>query len=159
MDNENRHKSRLILLIVIFVAYTIIATILTIVGMSLYKKSSDINEKNFNGRTSVLYIMEKLRQNDTLENIRVEIFDENQALVFTSEIAGEKFDNWIYLENGYLSETLISSKTNMITGIGQKIMPINSLKIEIVDEILNVKVLDDKGNEFNSCMYIGDVRG
>ncbi len=146
----------IIFVLFLFSLYTFSAMFLTITGGDVYKSNIVTSDTNYNMRTSTLYLTEKIRQNQIVDGVSVSAFNSEDALVLTQRIAGYVFETWVYIEDGYLCETLIQSGAEIFPGTGQKIMPLQNLELSIDDSInlIDITATDITGNTHNSKVYI-----
>ena len=154
MRNSRASKLSTILLLCILGFFVVFAVLIVIVSANIHKSSMDMTEYNFNARTSILYMSEKVRQNDSINSVRVDSFEGSDALVLIEEFDGDFYETWIYLDEGYLSEVFINSNTELISGIGQKIMPIEELAIEKSLGVINFDIIDKNGDSHSSNIYL-----
>ncbi len=147
----------ILFVICLFALYLVCTFTLCIIGINVYQKSINDSSENYNIRTSVLYITEKSRQNLSLNRIRIDSVGDSNALVLSQTIEGTVYNNWMYVEDGYLCEVLMPEGSEVIPYIGQKIMPMSKLELSIDDNnLLKIGVTDESGTYYNSSLYVQD---
>ncbi len=155
MQQQKRHSADVFFVLSLFCLYTLSALFLAVIGANVYERNVAISEANYNIRTSALYVTEKARQSEALNRIRVDSFNENDALVLSREVDGQIFETWIYVEDDFLSEVLVPAGTTLIPGIGQKIMPLAALDLSMeTNGLLEISVTDLRDNHFVSKVYL-----
>jgi hypothetical protein len=103
----------------------------------------------------VLYLTEKVRQTNASEGISVRQSGEGDALVLGMSAEGERYETWIYVEDGYLREVLLSKGADLAPGIGQKIMPLSLLDLELGREgLLQICVTDITGERYDGKVFL-----
>jgi len=141
--------------VALFFIYTICALLLSVMVADNYRMGAERSERNFNMRTSVLYLTEKVRQTNSAEGISVRQTAEGDALVLGMSAEGERYETWIYVEDGYLREVLMSKGADLTPGIGQKIMPLSSLELELGQEgLLQIRVIDQTGERYDGKVFL-----
>ncbi len=154
MRNE-KHIVDILFVVSLFALYTICILIISIIGINLYINGTQVSEENYAIRTSTLYLTEKARQNNIENGIEVkELFDDS-ALVLTQEINGQYYENWIYLEEGYLTEVLVVQGAQILPRTGQNIMPLQSLALSIDENnLLFIETQTESGEIYASKVYL-----
>ncbi len=154
------HIVDVLFVLCLFALYTVSILVLCIVAINIYTKGVEMSEQNYNVRTSVLYLTEKTRQNNTTGGIRVDEVAGKDALVLIQYIEGKAYETWIYTEDGTLNEILVPEGTEIIPYIGQPVMNITDMTLEITEEkLLLIKIIDDKGEEYSSSVYLPTYGG
>ncbi len=152
---ETKGKLSIVFTLMLFAVYTFSALFLAIIGVDVYEKNVESSEKNYNVRTSVLYLTEKIRQNEMQESVRIDNTSSSQAIVLSQEINENIYETWIYIENGYLCEVLVPENFEVIENIGQKIMPINQLEFSINENgLLSLNVVDENGENYKASIFL-----
>lgn len=150
-----RDTTEIMFVITLFFLYTICTMLLSMMVADTYRKGADRSERNYNMRTSVLYLTEKVRQTDAAEGISVRQTSQGDALVLGMSAEGERYETWIYVEDGYLCEVLLSKGADIAPGIGQKIMPLSSLNLQLGQEgLLQICVTDQTGETYTGKVLL-----
>ncbi len=153
--NQRKGKLALIFTVMLFAVYTFSALFLAVIGVDVYDKNVESSNQNYNVRTSVLYLTEKIRQNEMNGMVRLDELHSSQAIVLSQEINELIYETWVYVENGYLCEVLVPEGYEVMENTGQEIMPMAGFEFEISDEgLLNVSVLDEDGNSYNAIIFL-----
>lgn len=149
------YTAEILLVVALFFLYTIFALLLSVMVADTYREGAERSERNYNMRTSVLYLTEKVRQTNAPEGISVRQTEEGDALVLGMSANGERYETWIYVEDGYLREVLLLQGADFMPGIGQKIMPLSSLDLELGQKgLLQIRVTDQTGETYNGKVFL-----
>ncbi len=155
--------ANIIIVIVMFSAYTISALFLSIIGAEVYENNAADSESSYNTRTSVLYLTEKIRQNDLEGGISLSSWQGGDMLVLHRDYDGRLINTLIYVEDGELCEISVPEDFELSPGVGQKIMPITSIDFEMnIPGLLELSVVDDAGVTHSSSVYVRcetDIQG
>ena len=153
---RERDTAEILFVIALFFLYTICTLLLSVMVADAYSRGAERSERNYNMRTSVLYLTEKVRQTTGAEGeISVRQTGEGDALVLGMLVESEQYETWIYVEDGYLREVLLLQGADISPGIGQKIMPLSSLVLELGPEgLLQISVTDQTGEIYDGKVFL-----
>ena len=114
----------------LFALYTSVALILVAIGARVYMSTENTMTRNYDERTSVLYVAQRVRQSDSHGQIRVEQLAGSDALVFSETINGRSYETWLFVSEEHLCELLVAADQEPDIAMGQRIMPIQSMTID-----------------------------
>ncbi len=143
--------------ICLFCLYALGALFLSVIGANVYQRGVETAETNYNSRTSLLYITEKARQNNAVDAIELRTMNGNDALVILSEVNDFKLETWIYVENDYLCEVMLTEGVELIPNIGQQIMPIKSLDLAFDDDLMSIEITDSNNEIHSTSLFLDCV--
>ncbi len=147
--------ANILFVLVMFSVYTICALFLSVIGANVYENNATDSEESYNNRTSILYLTEKIRQNDNSDGISVREYNGTQILVLHKTYDEDKYESLIYVEDGFLCETLVPEGFELIRGLGQKIMPITSIGFDMsTSQLLELDVVDASGTAHSTMLYL-----
>ncbi|MDR0459798.1 MAG: DUF4860 domain-containing protein [Coriobacteriales bacterium] len=144
-----RHYFDIIFTLTLFALYTTIALSLSTIGAQVYTNTAQTLSSNFDQRTSVLYVTQKLRQNDVSGLIRVEQLGDGDALVFTEVYEDQSYETWFYVADGFLREVLMLAGDQPDANYGQAIMPMQSMAVDsqrLSDGVLTISFIQLDGS-------------
>ena len=117
MKQEKTFIVDVLFVLALFGVFTISALMLVTVGADVYRHTVEDMSRNYETRTSVAYITEKIRQNDVSlpeqyseQSISIGTLSDCPALTLTQDINGELYCTYLYLHDGYLKELLMGNK-------------------------------------------------
>lgn len=126
-----RHSLDLIIVILLFCVYTASALLLCVIGAQVYHRTADTMRGNYDERTSVLYVAEKLRHNDVKDSVRVDKVNGNDALVLIERQSGRNLEVWLFVQDNTLYEGVFASGKTVDTALCQPILPMESMSISM----------------------------
>jgi len=127
--------------LLLFFIYAGCALFLSVLAVNSYSRTVSVLQEGFNERSGILYIAQKVQQNDVAGGVQIKTYQGNDALVLVEQDTGKGFETWIFILDGYLCELQISSGSEVIPALAQRIMPMSELKLELSrDNLLNVQV-------------------
>ena len=141
MPTRTQHSTDLLLVLLLFFVYAGSALLLSVLGISAYSRTVSVLQEGFNERSGVLYIAQKVQQNDLAGGVTLGSYQGNDALVLIEQETGQGFETWIFIQDGYLCELMISSGDQIIPSAAQRIMPMKELKLSLSnDNLLSISV-------------------
>lgn len=131
----NHQKSRghvvdVLFTLALFCVFAASSLLVVLIGAGVYKNTATQMTQNFDTRTSLTYIGEKIRQNDTADAVYLDEFGDGPALVLAQEFNGQEYLTQIYLYNGQLYELFSRKNSGLAPNAGQLIMDAPALTME-----------------------------
>ncbi len=157
-EKQDRHIIDILFVIALFGIFVLSAVFLISIGASIYTKTMSNMNNNFNSRTAVAYITEKVRHSDSANNISIGTFDGNDAIIITSDINGKEYITYIYEFGGKLMELMVRSDIKLSAIAGQKLLDVNDFVIEPVNSGLahiSLKLDNDENYDFYISIHSG----
>lgn len=164
MAHRKQHSSDLFIVLILFFVYAGSALMLGVLGVTSYSRTVDVLQEGSDERSGILYLAQKVQQNDIGGGVRLDQYQGNDALVLIEQETGEGFETWIFIQDGYLCEQLIAADSEIIPDQAQRIMPIKALSLTLeAHNLLSMSVtstsdtvdtlslaLQSSGESFNS---------
>lgn len=119
----------LVVVVALFCLYTGSALILCAIGVQVYRGTAETMRQNYDERTSILYISEKVHHYDTEGSIRIDKVKGNDALVLIEKRNDRVFETWLFIQDGILYEGLFIQGTAPDIHLCQAILPMKSMEI------------------------------
>ncbi len=148
-ETGTRHVIDMFFVIALLFLFALSALMLIALGSSIYSRSVEIMQDNYDSRTAYAYITEKLRQYDSMGNISTEKFSGLEALRIDSRINGTDYITYLYEYDGFLMELIARADAgNIPPSQGQKIMEIDSMDVSPKEDgIMEISVTLPDGKE------------
>jgi hypothetical protein len=115
-------------------------------GVQVYRSSAAKMQANFDTRTSLIYIAEKVRQNGGA-GFGVREVAGQPALVIEEEYGSGTYETWIYVTDGTLFETTVKSGAEVSPGGGQAIMDLKSVDFKVDGKLVRITSVNSAGDE------------
>lgn len=123
MKNSKSHVMEVLFPLVLFGIFAIMSLFLVLIGSDVYTKIVDNTNDNARIRTSVSYLVNKLRTYDSEEySVYAENISGVEALVFEEEVAGNYYQNLVYYHEGSLREVMIQKGTGFSPEFGDMLV-------------------------------------
>lgn len=153
MNQERHFIVDILFVLALFGVFTVSALMLVTIGSEVYRHTVEDMGSNFESRTAVAYITEKIRQNDnvitdssnnTTQNISISTLAGEPALMLSQVIDGETYCTYLYLHDGYLKELFMRSGSYLgdnTLAAGQNIMELTDFVLEQAsDNLLSIQL-------------------
>lgn len=142
MNHRNQEKHFIVdilFVLALFGVFAVSALALVTIGADVYQHTVEDMGVNYESRTAVSYIMEKVRQNDTADSISLTTLEDVPALCMLSEIDEDTYCTYLYLYDGHLKELFMregASLGGQILPAGTDIMELKELELSYASEDL-----------------------
>ena len=149
---KKNHSINMMFTILLLGIFALTAIFVAVMGANVYANSAEKLQANFDTRTSLIYLSEKIRTNPS-DDYDVREVNGNTALVLTEHVGDFVFESWIFVSNERLSEITIMQGDMVIPGTAQQIMDLKSLDAQKRDggiEITVVTIAGDTNTTFIS---------
>ena len=157
-EKDNKHIIDVLFVLALFGAFVVSAIFIISIGANIYSKTMSNMDSNFNSRTAVAYINEKIRQSDSDGAISISSLDGEEALLITSLVNDIEYETYIYEHEGVLRELMVRSDITLSADAGQEILAVNDFSIEKISDSLfkfNIIMTDDESYEFFASIKTG----
>lgn len=142
---QQRHIIDLLFVITLFCIFALSAIFLISIGAGIYGKTVDHMESNFNTRTALAYLTEKIRQSDNNASVSIGKLDDCEAIIITSQTETVNYYTYLYEQDGYLKELMTRQDIPLGPEAGQTILAVSSFSLEPVNEhLFNCRITIDK---------------
>ncbi|MDR1796943.1 MAG: DUF4860 domain-containing protein [Clostridiales Family XIII bacterium] len=135
------HSFNLVFTILLLGIFAMAAIFVAVLGAKIYANSAEKLQANFDTRTSIVYLSEKIRTSAGAGGVSVqELEGVGDALVLTEAVDGKTYESWIYVRDGELCESTVSAGATVLPAAGQRIMTLKSFSAEVVDGGVTLQV-------------------
>jgi hypothetical protein len=146
MGNK-KHVVNVMFTVLLLGVFALAAIFVAVLGAEVYQSSAAKMQANFDTRTSLVYIAEKVRQSASTD-FDVRDLDGSPALVVTESYDdGNDYETWIYATSGKLYETTVQAGTEVAAGSGQAIMDMKSMDFKVEGNLVRITSVNDAGDE------------
>lgn len=136
MNNRNQEKHFIVdilFVLALFGVFAVSALALVTIGADVYQHTVEDMSVNYESRTAVSYILEKVRQNDTSDSISLTTLEDTPALCMLSRIKDETYCTCLYFYDGHLKELFMREGTSL----GGQVLPAGTDIMELQDFALS----------------------
>jgi hypothetical protein len=150
----SRHTVDIIAVLLLLVLFTASALAVVLLGVKVYEKTVSNMGDNFNTRTSLSYITEMIRQNDSGGNISAAENEGISVLTLKKEYDGIPYTTYVYAENDSLMELTQKSDMPFRSSSGRTIMQIRSFSVIQDGSLLHLSVTDPDGSTAETSVAV-----
>jgi len=129
---KKKHSINIVFTLLLLGVFALTAVFAAAMGARVYSNSADKMRVNFDTRTSLLYLSEKIHSNPC-SGFSVRDVDGASALVLTEEIGGTVYESWIFVTNDRLCEATVMQGDAVLPGAAQQIMDLKSFEATLKD--------------------------
>lgn len=162
MKQEKHFIVDVLFVLALFGVFAVSALVLVTIGADVYQHTVQDMTGNYETRTAVSYLTEKIRQNDIAspdgENTAyLTTLDGEPALMLTQDIDGDTYSTYLYLHRGYLKELFIKQDSSVggnSLDAGVKIIELESFQPEqITPQLLSIAMTTKQGESHKIFVF------
>ena len=127
--NESPHMIDVLFILTLFLVFALSSISVVGIGIQVYRTIVTDMDSNYNSRTAIAYVTEKLREADASGAVRLGTIDDCDALILSQTIGNKEYCTYLYAYDGNLCELFTSAEAELPASAGQSIMEIRSFKI------------------------------
>lgn len=149
---RKRHSVNIVFTVMLLGVFALAAIFVALMGARVYSNSADKMQANFDTRTSIVYLSEKIRANPDGDYDIREI-DGSTALVLTEKINDINYESWIFVRNNRLSEVVVKQGDPVLPEAAQQIMDLKSFDAQKRDGGIEITVVTVAGDVNSTFIY------
>ncbi len=153
MGKTYQHRVDVLFTVSLFGVFAVCALMLVVTGAGIYQKNVESLTANFTVRTSLNYVAEKMRQNDSEDAVFITEQDGVQALVLEQPIGEETYQTWLYHSDGVLCELFAKKGEQLNLETGQEILKLHSFSMQEENGLFTFTASDEHGNKESIKLY------
>ncbi len=128
--------------------FAISALLVTVFGANTYEKIVSLSRRTYETSTTLSYIREKIRQNDTAGGVSITEIEDTDVLTLRSAVNGKSYITCIYYQDGMLRELYRQEEYDIPLSAGQGILEVHGLSMEqLSDTLYRFTAMDEDGEE------------
>jgi len=142
-----KHTIDFLFPLILFFLFSAFALTVILLASNTYSHVTQDAQERYETRTSLAYIKEKIRQNDTSAGVSVSAFENIPCLMLHQVYGDTKYTTYIYEKDGFLKELFLKDGISASPSDGKNIMSVTSFQIETVaDQLFRFSSTDKSGN-------------
>ncbi|MGE4214712.1 MAG: DUF4860 domain-containing protein [Anaerotignaceae bacterium] len=147
-SNTKKHSIDVFFVMCIFLAFALSLSALLVVGAKIHQSISENTEDNYQLRTSLLYVSNKIAAFNENGMVYTGEFNGGDALFLEENIDGISYITKIYAYEGQLYELFSEADSDLDAVSGTKITDVAGFEVTYISEnLLKTKVLSPQGKE------------
>lgn len=145
---KNRHIVDLLLPIALFLVLAASLLFLVLLAANVYQKNVAWEERNYESRTCLSYVTEKIRQNDEKGGVEIGTFDGVPSIILRQNFGGQAYVTYLYCYEGTLRELFVQEGVSAGVLDGQEILQADNFQFaQQEDGIIKISYIDENGQE------------
>jgi hypothetical protein len=145
-EKSKGHLVDILFTLALFCVFAASSLAVVIIGADVYKDTVAGMDRNHILRTSLAYVCEKVRQNDTQGAVYLDTLEGAPALVLEQNYGEEPYQTWIYYYDGSLREIFTKKENDIALADGISIVDIRGFQAKKLSENLyEISVTDPSG--------------
>ena len=135
-------------MITVFGVFMLSALFVVLFGAKIYRRTAHDMSVNFNSRTALAYVTEKVHQHDRRGGVDITIKDGKPVLKLMQYINSDEYCTYLYEHGGYLKELTAKGDVGLVKSAGKEILKISEFTAQKEnDSLYRFMIADDEGNE------------
>ena len=133
---KKTHSVDILLPIVLFLIFSVSAISVILFAASVYKREVAAAEENYDTRTSLEYLTEKVHRSDASGAVSAGFFGDIPALILDDAASEGKYCTCIYCLDGSLMELFMKKGADVDPYAGTVILPLKDFRAELLRDRL-----------------------
>lgn len=159
MNFAKRNKSVVdfLFILALFGAFAVTALFVVLFGARIYKSTVSNMNTNYEKRTAMSYLTEKIRSHDYTGGVEVSTSDDDQSVLkLYQNVKDRTFITYLFVDDGYLKEFTADDKYDFDYSSGTEILAIKDFSVQKEGKCLyrfNITDMNDEKTEFFVTLY------
>ena len=146
---NRKHSVNTVFTLLLLAVFALAAVFTLILGAKIYENEASELQNNFDARTSIIYLSEKIRTCPA-DDFEIRKVDDFIALVLTETLENQKYESWIFVSDGNLCETVVPAGSDILPQTGQPIMALKAFEVELTDGGIKITVHTERGQTLST---------
>lgn len=154
-----KHSTDILFVLVLFLVFTSSALAVILLGARVYQSTSSRMESNYNVRTALAYVSEKIRQNDESSAVSLCELDGIPALTLSQKLEDTSYVTYLYFQDGSLKELLTEASREVSAEQGTAIISLKSFSVRETDDgFYFIQAENDQGEALSLLIHPRSAR-
>ena len=138
----------------LFGLLAICGLLVLILAADIYQDTTTMADENYESRTVLSYLTEKIHQNDN-GTVTIGSVDGTDSLIIRQDYDGEEYCTYIFEEDGMLKELFVRSGTAVSTADGKAVIPVEDFKMEALENgLLHFSCMSEDGRKMDTVVAV-----
>lgn len=152
---QKGHVVDFLFTLALFCVFAASALMVVVIGANVYRQTVRGMDSNYDSRTSLTYLTEKVRQNDAANAVTIRSVGDSPALVLSQQAGERTYETWIYVYDGYLREVFVAQGVHVKPTDGQPIKEQQSFLAEKEGSVLTLTATGTDGETRRATVFRG----
>ena len=156
--SSRRHAMDLMFPLGLLLAFAASAVMVILMAANLYTRTAQDSSRAYTARTVLVYVTEKVHQNDVKGGVCAGSFAGYPALILERTQESATYCTYLYVCDGSLRELMVQKGTDAKPEDGRKILPLKEfLPRQESDNLIYLTCTDEEGKTAESFLTISSV--
>ena len=151
---QKGHVVDFLFTLALFCVFAASALMVVVIGANVYRQTVRGMDSNYDSRTSLTYLPEKVRQNDAANAVTIRSVGDSPALVLSQQAGERTYETWIYVYDGYLREVFVAQGVQVKPTAGQPIKEQQSFLAEKEGSVLTLTATGTDGETRRATVFL-----
>lgn len=156
-SGQNRHTADMAFVLVLFFLFALTVFSLSAVSGGVYARTTDAMQENYQLRTALGYLSNKVRQCPGTPYCAVQGDTDTLCLILPEETAGQSYQTLIYLSDGWLCEKLTTASDTVALAGGMPIVEAAAFAPAVENDLLRISITTLSGASLGTAVAITEV--
>lgn len=154
-QTQKKHMIDLLFPVALFFVFALSALTVILLATNVYREATESSSLNYTSATSLSYISEKVRQNDSANAVSLGSFDGCESLILEQNIENTTYFTYIYVDGGKLKELFVKDGATASKTAGTVIMPVDEFTMkQLSDGLFEFTCTDTKGDKSSTVVGV-----
>lgn len=131
---NRKHVVDMVFPFALFFVFASSALLVILLAADIYRNTTAMTESNYESRTVLSYMTEKIRQGDENGGVSVGSFDGHDSVIIRQTYGQQNYQTYIYEDEGVLRELFLLEGVEAVASDGRKIMEVHDLELEQLEK-------------------------
>lgn len=131
---NRKHVVDMVFPFALFFVFASSALLVILLAADIYRNTTAMTESNYESRTVLSYMTEKIRQGDENGGVSIGSFDGHDSIIIRQTYGQQNYQTYIYEEEGVLRELFLLEGVEAVASDGRKIMEVHDLELEQLEK-------------------------
>ncbi len=154
-EKQQRHIIDILFVLALLGIFALSAIFLISIGADIYGKTMNNMENNFDTRTALAYLTEKVRQSDLENQVSIGELDGHPAIIITSGDENNGYRTYLYEHEGFLKELMAKQNVTLGPSAGQNILAISDFELlPVGNNLINCQITISNQQTYDLYIYV-----
>lgn len=157
-NTARKHTIDIIFPWALFGLLAICGLLVLILAADIYRNTTSMADENYESRTVLSYLTEKIHQNDN-GTVTIGTLNGTDSLIIRQDYDGEEYCTYIYEEDDMLKELFVRSGTSVSTSDGKAVIAVRDFEMEMLENgLLHFSCTAEDGKKMDTVVAVVENR-
>lgn len=131
---NRKHVVDIIFPFAVFFVFAASSLLVILLAADIYRDTTAMADSNYESRTVLSYMREKIHQADENAGVSIGSFDGHDSVIIRQSYGQQNYQTYIYEDGGVLRELFLQEGVEASAADGRKIMEVHNLQLEQLEK-------------------------